>query len=123
MRKTQAFKSLPCAIGIALKYGEVSAVTANHYKEPEVAKLAEKVTIETDEQAEGFYNTVIVRAKDGSKYTISGDKFPNLTHDQVKNNLMGAAIKFASESRVKDLIQAVDNIEKISIGDLSELLF
>ncbi len=122
INKTQAFKSLPCAIAIALKYKEVSALTANHYQNPDVAKLANKVTIVTDDKAEGFFNKVSVKTQGGENYAISGDEFPSLTHDQVRSNLMCSAVEFISESKAKNLIHAIENIERISIGELSELL-
>jgi 2-methylcitrate dehydratase PrpD len=122
VNKTQAFKSLPCAIGIALEHREVSAVTANRYKDSEIAQLAEKVTITTDEQAEGFFSTVTIKTEDGKSYSRSGDEFPNLTHEQVKTNLVQAAEKFTSPEKAKSLVQAIEDIENISITDLSELL-
>ncbi len=120
VNKTQAFKSLPCAVGIALKYKEVSAVTANNFGDEEVSELSKKVEINTNEDAEGFYNRVVIRTDDGKVYTISGQEFPTLSSEQVRNNIRKSASKYMSSETVESLVHSIDNIEEVDMERISK---
>lgn len=120
--ETQCFKSLPCAIGIALQFREVSIETIKNYGDPRVSEIAEKVTVETEKSARGYYNSVEMTTKDGRTCKLQGEEFPSLTREEVKVNLKKAATKFMPEEKVDKLIQAIQNMENLSITDLSKYL-
>jgi 2-methylcitrate dehydratase PrpD len=120
--KTQAYKSLPCVIGIALKYREVSAHTVGYFQNPSVGAIAKNVSVETDESAENFYNEVSIVTNSGSKHEIQGEEFPSLTPEQVLQNIQQSAAKYLSEEKVEGLIQAINNIENVSIDEISSNL-
>lgn len=122
VNKTQAFKSLPCAVGIALKYMEVTAATANNFDDAKVAQLAERVAIETKEDADGFYNEVVINTVNSKKHSISGEDFPTLSSEQVRKNLRSSASKFISSDQVEALIRSIDEIDKMEMEDISNNL-
>jgi 2-methylcitrate dehydratase PrpD len=117
--KIQAFTSLPCAVGIALVFGDVSADTTRNYTDPRVFDVAKKVNVETDASAESYYCSVEMITKDGTRHELQGRDFPSLTRAEVKTNLMQSASKLLSKKQVNGLISAVENLEEISIADLS----
>lgn len=117
--KVQAFTSLPCAVGIALVFGDVSAETIKKYTDPKVFDVARKVHVETDASAKGYYCSVEITTKDGKRHELQGQDFPSLTRAEVKINLMRSASKLLSRKKVNEMIKAVEKLEKISVADLS----
>ncbi len=122
VNKTQAYKSLPCATGIALTYGDVSAQTAEHYQDKSVSDIAKLVTIDTDESIEGFYNRVEIVTKESGSHTLEGDVFPSLTDKQVRENLMRSASEYLTITKIQDLIDTIEKIEKVTMEDIAQNL-
>ncbi len=120
--KTQAYKSLPCATGIALSYGDVSAQTAEFYKEKRVQDIAHMVAIDTDESFDGFYNQVEITTNDNRVHTLEGDTFPSLSDEEVKSNLIRSAGEYLSDAKVQNLVTLIDKLEDISMNDIAEYL-
>ena len=122
INKTQAYKSIPCATGIALRYGNVTGRTVEYFQDKDVAHLAKQVKITSDESYEGFYNTVSITTEDGSNFEISGDEFPSLTAEQVIMNLRNSATKYLSMEKIDALIERINRIENIPMSEISECL-
>ncbi|MGY5877220.1 MAG: MmgE/PrpD family protein [Candidatus Thorarchaeota archaeon] len=122
VNKTQAYKSLPCATGIAIVSGNVTAKTADHYQEKSVHEIAQLVTIDTDESIEGFYNRVEIITEGSGVLSIEGDKFPSLTDLQVRANLMKSASEYLSKTQVQGLIDAIDKLDKVTMEEITQNL-
>lgn len=120
--KTQAFKSLPCATGIALKFRNVTAQTVEHYQDADVSRLAKLVKVSTDKSYEGYYSSVEISTADGSNFETSGDEFPTLTDKQVVTNLKNVASKYLPLEKIETLINLINNIERVSMSDISDCL-
>lgn len=122
VNKTQAYKSLPCAIGIALRFGTVLPHTVSKYKNQDVSGLAAVVEVKTDESYESFYNSVAIVTRDGSKHTIEGEEFPSLEPERVRENLLLAASQYVGDKKAQEMIRVVENLEKESVVSLSNCL-
>jgi len=120
--RTQAFKSLPCAIGIALKFREVSIHTIPQFQDPLVARIAAKVSVETNDSAAEYFNKVEIATTDGKKHTIEGEEFPSLTPEEVRRNLLRSASKYVPRNKVEKLIKVVDQLEQTTAEDISTCL-
>lgn len=120
--KTQAYKSLPCAIGIALRFGTVLPHTVSNYRNQDVSKLAERVEVVTNDSYESFYNSVEIVTEDGSKYHIEGEEFPSLGTEKVRENLLRAASQYVGEEKAHAMIDVIDSLDRDTVESLSNCL-
>ncbi len=121
LNKTQAYKSLPCAIGIGLRFREVTPMSVENYQDHSISEIAKKVRIETDRAAKGFFSSVSIVLKNGTKHTIEGDNFPTLGLDEVQRNFIRAASEYLSQQRAEQLAESILNVDQLSIGELARL--
>lgn len=122
LNKTQAYKSLPCAIGIALRFLEVTPMSVENYQDSSISEIANKVSIETDRAAEGFYNTVRMIMNDGTEHMIRGDDFPTLGLEEVQSNFIRAASEYLSQQRAEQLAEAILRVDQLSLSEVTGLL-
>jgi len=122
LNKTQAYKSLPCAIGIGLNFREVTPMSVEKYQENSVSEIAEKVSIETNRSFKGYHNIVRFELNDGTEYTLEGDDFPTLSLEKIQSNFNRVASETLSPQRATKLAQAIMNLDKISLNELTQQL-
>jgi 2-methylcitrate dehydratase PrpD len=122
INKTQAYKSLPCAVAIALVYGDVSAETVGKFQDPNVSITAGKVSVNTNESYDGFFNSIEIKTTDNTVYEIEGDDFPSLTSEQVDFNIIKSTSRYLGDDRAKDLVKFVRNLENHDVDEISSLL-
>ena len=122
LNKTQAYKSLPCAIAIAIKFREVTPMSVEKYQDSSISEIAEKVSIETDRSFEGYHNIVRFELNDGTEYTLEGDDFPTLSLEKVQNNFIRVASETLSPERATKLFQAIMNLDKLKLDEVTKLL-
>ncbi len=122
VNKTQAYKSLPCATGIALRFGTVLPHTVSKYENKDVSTLATLVDVKMNESYESFYNSVEILTDDGSKYSIEGEDFPSLSPEEVRENLLFVASEYVGDEKTREMIGVIDNLERESVDSLSKCL-
>lgn len=123
----QAFTSVPCLVGIALMFREVSVDTIKNYRDPRVLEIARNVNIETDTSRKGYSNhdpniLVSITTKNGRSYEMQGERFLSPNRNEIKKRLKQSASKFMPEEKAEGLIEAVEKLEKISITDFTSNL-
>jgi 2-methylcitrate dehydratase PrpD len=122
LNKTQAYKSLPCAIGIALKHHEVTPMTVEDYQNPVISEIAKKVVIETDSSFENYYNVIRATMKDDTEYHIMGEDFPTLDSQKVRDNFIRASSPYLNQKKAIAAAEIIMTIDDLPIRDLSKML-
>jgi 2-methylcitrate dehydratase PrpD len=122
LNKTQAYKSLPCALGIALRHHEVTPMTVEDYQDSAISEIAKKVVIKTDSSFESYYNTIDLKMRDGSVHSIRGEEFPTLDPQKVHDNFIRASLPFLNKKRALIAAEVILTIEDKPIRDLSKIL-
>jgi len=120
--KTQAYKSLPCAIGIALKFREVTPMSVEKYQDSSISEIADKVSIETDRSFDGFHSIVKFVMNDGSEYSYESNDFPTLGLEKIRSNFIRAVSEYLSLEKAKKLSEAIMNLDEIQVNEITQLL-
>jgi 2-methylcitrate dehydratase PrpD len=123
LNKTQAYKSIPCATGIALKHREVTPISVDDFRDKSIADIAERVTIETNTKYENYFSQVEITMNDGSVSSIEGEEFPTLDSKKVRQNFINASSPLLGRGRAEKAADAILSIERRTIRDVLNLLY
>lgn len=133
--ETTARLSIPYNIAAAIIYGElgVNQFNTDALNNPEVLKIASKVSIMADESYKDMYpsarpTTVEIRLKNGFRCASHVD-FPfgepenPPTAEQIKHKFVKWVGRYINQERIQKILKIIENVERLeSINQLMSLL-
>jgi len=111
----QAQMSAPFSIAAALldKPVQLPAFYAEHYNDPEILQMAQKVEVIGEDDRKLYRMEIYM--KDGEEYSLEEDISHKLipTRQQLEARFKEAAVDYLGEARTTDILGTVMNLEKV----------